>query len=397
MAGKIKKRIILAICLLISFEVSARVIRASGTDSLNFQTGGNNTRAHIDSSGSFFFDLLTANRVPYIGASGELLTSAVTDTELGYLSGVTSSLQTQIDNKICASLTDSNIIIGNGTNVATAVPVTGDISITNAGLVSISSNAVSDAEVASSANINATKLGTGVVDNTEFNRLNGLVGDILTTSSTSTVSNKTFSDALLLTELVSTPSTPAAGLKKLYCLTDDKCYQLNDAGVQVELGSGGGGAAKIGQIIQTVKTNSFSTTSTTFVDVTGMSATITPTSASNQVLVLINIPIISNSADRSVSLKALRGATVLTSNTDGGLADTDDAYMVAGGGGLSDNPRKTHSGDLVYLDSPSTTSATTYKIQIKTDNAAGTAYINRWGLNTDAASVSTITLIEILN
>ena len=243
MVGKITARLILLIFLLISFEAIAdRDIRASGFDSLNFQTGGKNTRMHIDSSGSIFFDLLTANRVPYIGASGELFVSAVTDTELGYLSGVTSSVQTQLNGKVDNTLTSANIFVGNGSNIATGVAVTGDISISNTGVTNYVPLSITDGDIATLANITTTKIGTGLIDTTEFNRLDGLTGDILTTDSTSTVTNKTFGDALLLTELGATPSTPSAGLKKIYCLsTDDKCYQLNDAGSEVELGAGAGG------------------------------------------------------------------------------------------------------------------------------------------------------------
>jgi hypothetical protein len=45
-----------------------------------------------------------------------------------------------------------------------------------------------------------------------------------------------------------------------------------------------------------------------------------------------------------------------------------------------------------FLDSPATTSATTYKIQVKTNS--GTVYLNR-RLSTDTASTSTITVMEI--
>ena len=139
MVGEITKRIIVIAFMFIAFTVEARNIRSSGSDSLNFQTAGNNTRAHIDSSGNFFFDLLTANRVPYLGASGQVFASAVTDTELGYLSGATSSLQTQIDGKLGDTLTDSLIFVGNGSNVASPVAMSGDVTISNAGVTDLSS------------------------------------------------------------------------------------------------------------------------------------------------------------------------------------------------------------------------------------------------------------------
>lgn len=52
---------------------------------------------------------------------------------------------------------------------------------------------------------------------------------------------QTLAKSLVFTELSSTPSTPSTGLKKVYCRSDDKCYQLNDAGSEVELGAAAGG------------------------------------------------------------------------------------------------------------------------------------------------------------
>jgi hypothetical protein len=50
---------------------------------------------------------------------------------------------------------------------------------------------------------------------------------------------------------------------------------------------------------------------------------------------------------------------------------------------------------LSYLDSPSTTSAITYTLAARGDNASMTVYTGRWSLNSDAAAVTTITLMEV--
>jgi hypothetical protein len=47
--------------------------------------------------------------------------------------------------------------------------------------------------------------------------------------------------------------------------------------------------AKLGQVVQTVKTDTFTSTSTTYVDITGLSLSITPTSASSKILVFANV------------------------------------------------------------------------------------------------------------
>lgn len=51
----------------------------------------------------------TANRAVYLGANKEVLSSAVTSTELGYVSGVTSAIQTQIDSKASVAYVDAAI------------------------------------------------------------------------------------------------------------------------------------------------------------------------------------------------------------------------------------------------------------------------------------------------
>jgi len=68
-----------------------------------------------------------------------------------------------------------------------------------------------------------------------------ITGDIVGTTDTQDLSNKTFTDSLTLQELGSTPSTPGSGDKKLYSKNDGKLYSLDDAGNEVEVGAGGGG------------------------------------------------------------------------------------------------------------------------------------------------------------
>jgi hypothetical protein len=63
-------------------------------------------------------------------------------TELSYVKGVTSSLQTQLNAKQTTTLTDGNFLVGNGSNVATSVTPTGDVTFTNAGVFSIGTNKV---------------------------------------------------------------------------------------------------------------------------------------------------------------------------------------------------------------------------------------------------------------
>ena len=72
----------------------------------------------------------------------------------------------------------------------------------------------------------------------------GTNGQAITTDGSGNLSFTSIADnfdVLTLTEQGSTPATPSSGLKKIYCKTDDSCYQLNDAGEETELGAGGAG------------------------------------------------------------------------------------------------------------------------------------------------------------
>ena len=160
-----------------------------------------------------------------------------------------------------------------------------------------------------------------------------------------------------------------------------------------DFASGVGG--KVLQVVSTVKTADQSTTSTSPVDVTDLSLNITPSSATNKILVFVNINNISNENNNITYFKILRGATVLSSNSSGGAADTKDAFGSAGGGGMAsgNDNRKLGSANITFLDSPSSTSSLTYKVTMEVGGGTGT--INRWQLDVNAASVSTLTLMEI--
>lgn len=65
--------------------------------------------------------------------------------------------------------------------------------------------------------------------------------DVVDLSSAQTMTSKTFGDEVTLTELGATPTTPSAGLMKIYPKTDKKMYKLDDTGAETELGAGGAG------------------------------------------------------------------------------------------------------------------------------------------------------------
>ncbi len=145
------------------------------------------------------------------------------------------------------------------------------------------------------------------------------------------------------------------------------------------------------QVVSVIKTDSFTTTSTSLVDITGLSVSITPTSASSKILILVNVrgttsDATANSGDSGITL--LRGATAIAVSTAGSLKN----FMGQLSGRNIGSTAVTASASVSFLDSPSTTSATTYKIQGLA--SGGTLFINR-DQDGNNGSVSSITLMEI--
>lgn len=80
-------------------------------------SGGSVSCTTFTSSSTNTFNALTATTVPYLNASKQLVSSSVSPTELGYVSGVTSSIQTQLNSK--GSGTVTSVAAGNGMSFTT--------------------------------------------------------------------------------------------------------------------------------------------------------------------------------------------------------------------------------------------------------------------------------------
>jgi len=146
-------------------------------------------------------------------------------------------------------------------------------------------------------------------------------------------------------------------------------------------GTNGGGFGKVLQVVQAVKTDSFSSSSTSYVDVTGLSASITPSSTSNKILSIITLMVTSGSSgqERRLNYNLSRDSTMIFESI-WRLYDYNGANGVTG----------SISSPITYLDSPSSTSALTYKIQVKKVTGAGNAEVN-----ITSPSTSSIILMEI--
>ena len=161
-------------------------------------------------------------------------------------------------------------------------------------------------------------------------------------------------------------------------------------------GSSGG----IIQVKQTVKSDTFSKNSSSWADITGMSVSITPTRADSKVFVMVDIKIGTDHGDSDFNIKIVRGSTDIY------IGDADGSRRRSSMGAPSYGmPSNTSDGQyylkqvsLNYLDSPSTTSSTTYKLQIR--NYGGrTNFVNRTGNDTNSQvyprTASSITVMEV--
>ena len=103
---------------------------------------------------------LTASKALASDASGVISATSVTSTELGYVSGVTSAIQTQLNGKQTTVLHSADILVGSNLDVATEVAMSGDVHIDNTGSTTIQSGAVTGSKIASST-ITNTNVASG--------------------------------------------------------------------------------------------------------------------------------------------------------------------------------------------------------------------------------------------
>jgi len=190
--------------------------------------------------------------------------------------------------------------------------------------------------------------------------------------------------------------------------TTGKVYIYYDDGTSAQWVAAVGGqniqssdlpAGTVLQVVSTAKVDKFTTTSTTPVDITGLTATITPSSTSSKILILIQLQMsVSNGADHAVFAQ-IGGGNAGTYIGDQG--DTNQPRAVMGTLNNTSSFIWRVSGlayPMNYLDSPSTTSPVTYAAQIFAKSGS-TAYVNSTGTDTNythyARGASSITLIEV--
>lgn len=154
------------------------------------------------------------------------------------------------------------------------------------------------------------------------------------------------------------------------------------------------------QVVQTVKTDAFASSfGGQWGDITGFSASITPSSASNKILIIIDAKFMGDT-DVSVSrVRLMRDTTAIylgdASSNRPRSSGPQNYTTNAGSGGAN-----VLGSGITYLDSPSTTSQITYKLQGGGDGNSTLFFFNRSELDRDTTyydtrTASSITLMEI--
>ena len=238
-------------------------------------------------------------------------------------------------------------------------------------------------------------------------RTNLGLGSLATVSPTGTANNTTFLRGDNTWQVVSVPVTSVAGKTGAVTLTSTDVGLGNVPNVNTQnasnINSGTLPAARLPagsilQVKQTVISSAMTMTGgqwTTWVDLTGYSISITPTSSTSKILYQISFGAMIQSSN-AIVFRLVRNGTII------GVGDASGSRPQATFRNMreSDTNHTRTAPHFTYLDSPGTTSPVEYKLQWTGEATSPTLYINRSQTDTDgqsygARTISTMTVWEI--
>ena len=283
-----------------------------------------------------------------------------------------------------------------GTNAVNTAQIV-DNAVTSAKIVD---NAITTAKI-TDANITTAKIANDAVDKDKVN--------LVSTSSSAGLEVKgdgTTDGYLQLNcnqnthgiKLKSPPHSASADYTLTFPNNDggtSQFLQTNGSGVLTWADAGGGG--KINQVQSTTLTTTTTASPyNTWTDIAGMTVAITPAATSSKVNVDFRACLSVNGGNENMSIRLMRDSTAICIGT-GSMGSRDPVTTAA----FNDAQvtRTSHMANQTFLDSPNTTSATTYKLQWRaTSNQA--LYLNRSRSDANDISnqrtASTITVMEVL-
>jgi hypothetical protein len=147
------------------------------------------------------------------------------------------------------------------------------------------------------------------------------------------------------------------------------------------------------QVVQVVKTDTYSMAAASWTDITGYSVSITPSSSSSKVLINWHLDVGSTDDRPDGMLRLLRDSTAICIGASNGGTDFVTHHFSGPSGSFPGNDVNNISG--MFLDSPATTSSITYKFQIRNWSQSDTLSVGRRATNTSFQAPSTITAMEI--
>ena len=151
---------------------------------------------------------------------------------------------------------------------------------------------------------------------------------------------------------------------------------------------------KIGQVVQTVKTDIFTSTTASLTDITGFSVAITPSATSSKVLVMAQYNLGVNTGYKMYS-------SLLRDSTEIYIGDAAGNRVRRSFGSKANANDDVRAVSHIFLDSPNTTSSTTYKIQAYPESG-GTLVFNASKSSNDSdqaiysRDAASITVMEVL-
>ena len=192
---------------------------------------------------------------------------------------------------------------------------------------------------------------------------------------------------------VFTLASPATNTNRTLTLPDEAGTVLTSAGVPASAMPAG----SVIQVVSATKSDTQSTSLQAWVDVTGLSVSITPTSASSEILVIVNVQ--GSGTDRYNGIRVVRnGNAVGVGDTEGSRTSILSSFGLEPDSGTS-YVYVLYNASGSFLDNPASTSSQTYKVQFGSTISATAAYINRTQYDGDAAwghrGISTITVMEV--